>query len=112
MVACIFFVLADRRSCIQPEVRRIETDGTSGMQAEAQSVSRTKFQVSTFEAFQLFSVHNLHPAHHGIFEHNVEFKVVNYSSSRFMLKSLVGPSTGVVAMAMCSHCAVKIDKQF
>jgi len=82
------------------------------MQAEAQSVSRTKFQVTTFEAFQLFSVHNLHPAHHGIFEHNVEFKVVNYSSSRFMLKSLVRPSTGVVAMAMCSHCAVKIDKQF
>ena len=65
MVACISFVLADRGSCIQPEVRLggIETDGTSlaaGMQAlaEAQSVSRTKFrvQVSTFEAFQLFSV--------------------------------------------------------
>ncbi len=66
MVACISFVLADRGSCIQPEVRLggIETDGTSlagtRMQAlaEAQSVSRTKFrvQVSTFEAFQLFSV--------------------------------------------------------
>jgi hypothetical protein len=55
------FVPANRRSCIQPEVRRIETDGTSGMQAEAQSVSRTEFQVSTFKAFQLFSVHNLHP---------------------------------------------------
>ena len=52
VVACIFFVLADRRSCTQPEVRRIETDGTSGMRAEAQSVSSTNFQVSTFKAFQ------------------------------------------------------------
>ncbi len=102
------FVLADRRSCIQPEVRRIETDGTSGMQAKAQSVLRTKFQVSTFKAFQLFSVHNLHPAHHGILNTMVKSR----SSIIPFHGSCQSPSTGVVAMAMCSHCAVKIDEQF
>jgi hypothetical protein len=84
------------------EVRRIEIDGTSGMQAEAQSVSRTKFQVSTFNYF-LYIV---------CIQRIMAFwntMVKSRSSIISVYGSCPSPSTGVVAMAMRSHCAVKID---
>ncbi len=104
MVACIFLFLQIEGHVYSLRYEELKQMALQGCKQKLNlfRAQSSKFQLSKPFNYFLYII-CIRASWH--FEHNDEIKVVNYSSSRFMPK-------WCFAMAMRSHCSVKIDEQF